>query len=168
MPPLRQLAAALLWSTCAGGSAPPLHLLVAPTGGTDASTPSSAGQQPPPVLRVLPTLAEAQRQLRAALAQGSRDAIIELLPGSHRVPRGGLLVTAEDSPSDGHTVEWRGSSGSALSGGEPVTGWSKIEGDPSLPGGVYAAPAPPSLPNGTARHLYVDGVRAARTRVNTR
>ena len=164
-PPLGQLAAGLLWSTCAGGSAPPLRLLVAPTDGTDASAPSSAGQQPPPHL--LPTLAEAQRQLRAALAQGSRDAIIELLPGSHRVPRGGLLITAEDSPSDGHTVEWRGSASSALSGGEPVTGWSKLN-DPSLAAGVYAAPAPPSLPNGTARHLYVDGVRAARTRVNTR
>ena len=120
MPPLGQLAAGLLWSTCAGGSAPPLRLLVAPTDGTDASAPSvhrrsSAGQQPPPLLRVLPTLAEAQRQLRAALAQGSRDAIIELLPGSHRVPRGGLLITAEDSPSDGHTVEWRGSASTALS-----------------------------------------------------
>jgi hypothetical protein len=93
--------------------------------------------------------------------------VIELLPGSHRVPKGGLIITAEDSPSeDQHTVVWRGSADSALTGGSPVTGWTKLN-DPSLPAGLYIAPAPPLLPNGTARHLYVDGARATRTRVNT-
>jgi hypothetical protein len=54
---------------------------------------------------------------------------------------------------------------SVVSGGEPVTGWTVVSGDPSLPKGVVAAPAP-KLPAGAARHLYVGGVRAARTRVN--
>ena len=40
--------------------------------------------------------------------------------------------------------------------------------DPSLPAGVWAAPAPPLPPSsgGAARHLFVEGVRATRTRVN--
>ena len=37
---------------------------------------------------------------------------------------------------------------------------------PGLPAGVFAAPAP-HLPTGTARHLFVDGVRARRTRMNS-
>ena len=154
-------APVLLSATLAAVAASPMTLYVHPTRGSDAHA-GTALEQP------LATLGGAQTRLRAALAAGEeRDVVVELLPGSHRVPRGGLLITAEDSQSDGHTVEWRGSASSALSGGEPVTGWSKLN-DPSLAAGVYAAPAPPSLPNGTARHLYVDGVRAARTRVNTR
>eukprot|EP01043_Picozoa_sp_COSAG02_P050449 COSAG02_NODE_5186_length_4558_cov_15.067728_1_plen_289_part_00 len=165
LPPLRQLAACcLLWSTAGALEPPALHLLVAPIDDDSTDAPGSVGHQ---AASLLPTLEEAQRQLRAALAQGSRDAVIELLPGSHRVPEGGLVITAEDSPSeDRHAVVWKGSAGSALSGGSPVTGWTRLN-DPSLPTGLYIAPAPPSLPNGTARHLYVDGVRAARTRVNT-
>ena len=73
------------------------------------------------------------------------------------------MITAEDSTS---TVIWRGASNgsTSVSGGEAVTGWTATT-DPSLPKGTMAAPAP-KLPSGVARHLYVDGVRAFRTRVN--
>jgi hypothetical protein len=109
-----------------------------------------------------PTLLAAQAALRAALSAAPRSNITVSLPrGFHRVPAGGLLLTAADSPAEGHAVTWRGEAGSVVSGGENVTGWSPY---PAMPG-VWAAPAPPGLATSTSRQLYVNGARAARTRV---
>ena len=104
----------LLWST-AKAMEPPLHLLVAPS--DDGTNPSGRVAAQTDASTLMSTVEQAQHQLRAALAQGSRDVVIELLPGNHRVAEGGLVITAEDSPfEDRHTVVWRGSAGSALSG----------------------------------------------------
>jgi hypothetical protein len=167
------LLLALAGVAAAGPSSPPLTLWVHPqTVGTD-DLEAAAGLSEATPLR---SLSAAQQKLRAALLeQPQRDVVIELLPGSHRVPSGGLLLTAEDSPPPGSTVTWRGRGGdgsagaaplasTAVSGGEPVTGWTAVS-DPTLPKGVMAAAAP-ALPSGGARHLYVEGVRASRTRVN--
>lgn len=110
------------------------------------------------------TLADAQQNLRDILLQnnGAVDVTILLEPGLHRVPPGGLRLTAEDSPSEGHVVAWIGSS-AIVSGGENVTGWA-LANDPTLPTGVYKAAVPSAVPsNGFSRQLYVDGVRAKRT-----
>ena len=103
----------------------------------------------------------AQLQLR------SRDITVELAPGSHRVPVGGLQLGPHHSPTNPlHTVRWVGASnGSALSGGELVTGWKAATGHVGLPHGTMVAPAP-KLPAGLARHLFVNGQRAQRTRRN--
>ena len=110
------------------------------------------------------TLAGAQEALRAALQEHGRavSVTLTLAPGTHRVPSGGLVLTAADSPAAGHTVTWRGSAGTVLSGGDNVTGWA-LANDPALPAGVYSAPIPPALAGRSSRQLYVDGVRAART-----
>lgn len=116
-------------------------------------------------LGAVPTLAAAQGALRAALAAhgGAVDVEVSLAPGTHRVPRGGLALTAADSPAPGHRVTWRGAGRlrTSLSGGANVTGWLPLN-DPSLPAAVVAAPAPAELLD-TSRQLYVDGVRARRT-----
>lgn len=148
----------LLCSAPASGGEP-LTLFVHPVLGDDGAP--SAGWTPDMPLK---SLAETQRRLRGVLReQPGRSLVVELLPGSHRVPRGGLVITAEDSTS---TVIWRGSSNgsTSITGGEAVTGWTATT-DPSLPKGTMVAPAP-KLPSGVARHLYVNGVRASRTRVN--
>ena len=142
--------------------AEPLHLFVKPTTGGPDPNAELAGHA------ALPGLAEAQARLRLALRANPRiDVVVHLLPGTHRVPVGGFRLTEEDSPAAGTTLEWRGEPGATtVSGGEPVTGWAALR-DPRLPAGVMVAPAPAQLAAGaTARHLFVDGVRASRTREN--
>eukprot|EP01047_Picozoa_sp_COSAG01_P039571 COSAG01_NODE_3278_length_6314_cov_2.240386_1_plen_851_part_00 len=117
----------------------------------------------------LRTLSGTQQRLRQTLLHGrhKQNIVINLMPGVHRVPEGGLFLDARDSPADGHAVYWKGASRGAtsISGGEPVTGW-KPAGDPTLPKNIYSAPAPARLRGSSARHLFVDGVRAVRTRQN--
>eukprot|EP01050_Picozoa_sp_SAG11_P017581 SAG11_NODE_2551_length_3229_cov_2.569649_2_plen_520_part_00 len=114
------------------------------------------------------SLIEAQAQIRSAL-RGNRDRniIVDLGPGVHRVPVGGLRLTADDSPAPGRMLTWAGrAGGTVLSGGDNVTGWSLLNDSP-LPPGVMVAPAPATMaPGATARQLYVDGMRAQRTRMN--
>ncbi len=112
------------------------------------------------------TLDEAGRIVAEHLQLSSRDITIHLAAGSHRVPVGGLQLGPQHSPSNPrHTVRWVGAAnGSALSGGEPVTGWQLAQ-DLGLPHGTMVAPAPILL-NGLARHLFVNGARAQRSRHN--
>ena len=144
---------------------PPLRLFVDPLRGAD--TPAHGFESADGALR---SLGAASARLERVLGQDpQRDVVVELAAGSHRVPDGGLRLTAAHSPADGRSVLWRGSAagGTSVTGGSPVSGWKKL-GDPALPAAVYAAPAPalPASSGGAARHLYVDGVRAVRTRVN--
>lgn len=117
------------------------------------------------------SLAQAQLQARRAIrADRHRNIVVQLGAGTHRIAAGeGLWLTAEDSPAPGHTLTWRGAAGATVvSGGAPVGGWAPMH-DPTgtLPPGVMAAPAPTKLAIGaTARHLFVNGVRALRTRMN--
>ena len=117
------------------------------------------------------SLLEAQTRIRSALrAKRDRDVVVELGQGIHRVPPGGLRLTADDSPAPGYTLTWKGQTGGAggtvLSGGDPVTGWTLLN-DSRMPPGVMVAPVPSSIaPNATARQLYVNGTRALRTRMN--
>jgi hypothetical protein len=105
------------------------------------------------------------------LAKQSTDVVVELSPGRHRVPAGGLRIRANHTPADTkHRVLWKcvGDGECSIHGGEPVVGW-KACGDadgPSCPVGAVVAPIPVSLRGARLRHLYVNGMRANRTRTN--
>lgn len=117
------------------------------------------------------SLLRAQNILRQILHNSSNhrtNIVIELMSGIHRVPQGGLQLTQSDSPIDGFSVTWRGRNNveeppTIISGGIKVTGW-KPSDDPSLPVGVYVASIPQSLKKKFTRQLYIDSVRARRTR----
>lgn len=112
------------------------------------------------------TLGEAADMVAAHLAVSSRNITIELAPGAHRVPPGGLKLGASHSPADpDHTVIWKSEVGArtSVTGGIQVTGWKPTD-DPALPKGVMEAPVPSSWAGKRARHLYVGGARANRTR----
>ena len=47
-----------------------------------------------------------------------------------------------------------------------ITGWHEVKDDLALPDGVMVAAVPAELTGKRLRHLYVGGVRAARTRVS--
>ena len=113
-------------------------------------------------------LATAAEQLAATLReQGSSDIVVELAPGAHRVPPGGLMLGPTHSPTDpAHAVVWRAAQPgvrTSVMGGLAVTGW-KATVDTTLPKGVMQAPVPASWAGKRARHLYVGGARANRTR----
>jgi len=151
------LLSLLAAASAASASSSHVSIVVDPRGGG-----GGGGGNGPTI--VVPTLAAAQAALRAALAArgGDADVDIALAAGTHRVPRGGLVLTAADSPAEGRVVAWRGEAGAVVSGGENVTGWA-LANDPLLPPGVYRAPVPAALLGGNSRQLYVNGRRAPRT-----
>ena len=123
--------------------------------------------------RVVNTLGEAADMLASALAEPTGrwgdDVVVELAAGAHRVPPGGLVLTLAHTPDGrGRRVLWRcgGGAGScSVHGGEAVSGWKRCS-DPGCPAGAVVAPLPDALKGKRLRHLYVDGVRANRTRTN--
>jgi hypothetical protein len=84
------------------------------------------------------------RLFQAATLQrlGSVDVAIELSPGVHKVPTGGLRLGPSHSPSNPrHKVVWRAMAGArtSISGGINVTGWKNTT-DSTMPKGVMEAP----------------------------
>ena len=115
--------------------------------------------------RQLGSLAEAAEAVARAQAEDiPREIVVELGPGAHRVPPGGLQLGSEHSSSSS-PVTWRASTAgtSSIHGGIAITGW-RPAADPALPDGVVVAPVPAALKGQRLRHLYVGGVRAHRTR----
>ena len=148
------LAALLALLSGSAAAAPPLLIRVDPQGLTTLS---------------LPTLEAAADAVAAALAEGSRDVAVELAPGPHRVPAGGLRLTAAHTPgSAAHSVTWRGASGdeggpARIHGGVAITGWVPAT-DASLPAGAMVATVPAAARGRRSRQLHVGGHRANRTR----
>jgi len=139
-------------------------VVVDPNSGSD----SNSGLTPESSVRSLSRAHDVLREILHNSTNHRTNIVIELLAGTHRVPRGGLQLARSDSPANGFSVTWRGrkngeDSPTIISGGVNVTGW-KPSGDPSLPHGVYTAPIPLSLKKTTTRQLYINGVRARRTR----
>ena len=101
-------------------------------------------------------------RLESILAQngGNVDVVINLHEGSHSVPEGGLVLDQRHTPAQGHHVHWVGNGLASISGAIPVTGWRPYKANNS----VFVAPAPLDLHGASARHLWVDGRRASRTR----
>ena len=101
-------------------------------------------------------------RLASTLAQndGNVDVVINLHGGSHHVPEGGLVLDHRHTPSEGHHVHWIGNGVASISGAIAVTGWRPSKANTS----IFVAPAPSDLHGAPARHLWVDGRRASRTR----
>ena len=130
------------------------------------------------------TLGEAAAAVAAALGashggEGSRtgatllaadsDLVVELAAGPHRVPAGGLQLTAAHTPADrGRTVTWRCAAGDgscSVHGGEIVSGpWVPCKAGACADPRTLVAPVPAALKGKTLRHFFVNGVRASRTR----
>ena len=87
------------------------------------------------------------------------DVHIWLAGGTYRLGAP-FVLTAEDSGTETSSVLYEAMPGQnpIISGGIRVTGWKQIDSARNL----WSAPAPERLK--TARQLYIDGVRATRTR----
>ena len=111
------------------------------------------------------TLAAAAGEVAAALRRASSDIVVRLAPGEHLVPAGGLRLGPEHTPAEArHTVTWQGAGAASVSSACNVTGWAPAPASAGFPAGTVAAPAPAALGGAVVRHLWVDGVRAPRTR----
>jgi len=126
------------------------QIYVSPTG-NDAHP----GTQAQPVR----TLQHARDLVRNRNRQMSADLTLYLEPGIYRLSQP-LILDARDSGSNGHSVIYAGASGGfpVISGGVAISGWKLVDRARNL----WTAPAPEALKN--ARQLYIDGVRATRTR----
>jgi hypothetical protein len=171
------LTGLLLLLAPATGQVVQLEVTVDPLRGSDALTEHGGGCRASHEMRLpaaaLRSLEGAQQWLQAAatcLEDQPANITVYLAPGTHNVPRGGLQLGPADSPRHGH-VHWKGSSldgtpsGSSISGGVAVVGWQPAVLEPGLPPGVWEAEVPADLPVGfVARHMFVNGHRAKRTR----
>lgn len=144
---------------CCGGSPIVFHVSASSELLQPPTTPPAQG------VWQLGSLAEVAEAVKRVQAEDiPRDIVVELGPGAHRVPSGGLQLGREHSSSS--KVTWRASAAgtSSIHGGIAITGW-RLAADPALPDGVVVAPVPAALKGQRLRHLYVGGVRAHRTRV---
>jgi hypothetical protein len=107
-----------------------------------------AAAVPHPPLRVVRSLAEAATYLatlfRGGDGGGSRDVVVQLAAGAHRVPVGGLRLTQEHSPASArHRVRWMaaphrpGSAAPSIHGGSVIRGWRPTRGAPTAPPGMH-------------------------------
>jgi hypothetical protein len=148
----------LSWATSVATEDGPLKLFVHPSLGDDRNDGGSAAEP-------LRSLAETRDRLAAAMRQQPlRDVVVSLGPGSHIVPTGGLRLGREHSPGASHRVVWHGKRGASVSSATPVTSWKPALASSGLPRGTFVAPAPAVLNGTQVRHLWVNGMRAARTR----
>jgi len=101
------------------------------------------------------------RTLQHALevSRASNDWQILLRSGTYRM-MSPLVLTAADSGSAVHARVFAAAVGAhpVLSGAVQITGWKQVDAAKNL----WAAPVPPSVKN--SRQIYVNGVRAFRTR----
>jgi hypothetical protein len=112
-------------------------------------SPSGADNNTGTSTSPLLSIAAAQKAARAAVASSSGDVNVNLGPGVYPLSAP-LVLTAADSGTNGHKVNWLGS-GATLSGGLKVSGWTAGSN------GIYSA----SVPAGTkSRNLYVNGKAA--------
>ncbi len=141
----------LVLSSVAASAAASSQIYVSPTG-NDANP----GTQARPV-RTLEHARDLARVLKRK--QSGRDVRIWLAGGTYRLSQP-LVLTAEDSGAGGSHVVYAALPGQwpILSGGVQVKGWKRIDASRNL----WSAPAPEQVKS--ARQMYIDGVRASRTR----
>ncbi len=121
-------------------------------GGDDANPGTQA--------RPVRTLEHAVALARGLEASAAGDVTIELAGGSYRLMQP-LALTADDSGrSSGHSLIFAAQAGAhpIVSGGIQIRGWKKVDGAKN----IWAALVPSTV--AATRQLYVDGVRASRTR----
>jgi hypothetical protein len=123
-------------------------------------TPQGDDSNPATAARPIRTLLHARDLVRARNQQMTADLVVYLAPGTYRLSAP-LLLDARDSGSGGHNVVYRSAvegQRAVVSGGVAVSGWKLADRARNL----WSAPAPASLEN--TRQLYVNGVRAHRSR----
>ncbi|MFD8321212.1 hypothetical protein [Kitasatospora purpeofusca] len=104
------------------------------------------------------SLVGARDLVRSLAPRMASDIRVLLRGGTYRLDRT-FELAPQDSGTGGHTVHWQAYPGEepVLSGARKVTGWSLVDAGT----GLHRA----AVPSGTeSRQLYVDGVRAERTR----
>lgn len=116
---------------------------------------NNSGTQSQPVR----TLDRARDLVRGLSQNMTGDITVWLAEGTYRLPAP-LTLEAQDSGTGGHNVIYAAMAGQqpVISGGEQVSGWKLVDAQKNL----WSAPAPNGLTN--TRQLYVNGVRADRTR----
>lgn len=123
-------------------------------------SPHGNDSNPGTLTRPLRTLQKARDLARTRNRRMTADLRIYLEPGTYRLTEPFVLDT-RDSGSGGHSIIYQSAhSGdlAVISGGVPLTGWKLVDRARNL----WSAPAPGGLKN--ARQIYIDGVRAGRTR----
>jgi hypothetical protein len=120
-----------------------------------AGRDGAAGTQQRPVR----TLDRALALARAARAKTAGDVIVSLAGGTYRLAQP-LALLPEDSGTGGHNLVFTAERGQhpIISGAVRIGGWKKFDAAKN----IWAAPLPAGAVN--ARQLYIDGVRATRTR----
>src|SRR5580692_993182 len=119
--------------------------------GNDASRGTAA--------RPVRSLERAVVLARSEAAKANGDVTIEFAGGTYRLAHP-LELTPEDSGRSGHNLVFRATPGErpVLSGSIRIAGWKRIDESRNL----WAAPVPASATG--SRQIYIDGVRATRTR----
>lgn len=151
---LLTLAAGLILSPCLTLAAPspasPQAVYISPEG---------SDQNPGTRLRPFYTLERARDWARSWNQNQSTDLAIYLEGGTYRLARP-LVLTAQDSGNAGHNIIYAAAPGQhpVVTGGIRITGWTLADKRLHL----WSAAAPPAFTY--TRQLYVNGVRAERTR----
>jgi Right handed beta helix region/Fibronectin type III domain/Protein of unknown function (DUF1565) len=105
------------------------------------------------------TLERALALARASHAKAAADVTISLAGGTYRLAQP-LVLEPQDSGAHGHELVFAAEPGQhpILSGAVRITGWKKFDAARN----IWAARLPSDADN--SRQLYIDGVRATRTR----
>jgi len=119
------------------------------SGGLDA--PNAQGSDGP-----LPSIAAARDRIRTLRTSGAKGPMTILVRGGTYRLDEPIVLTPEDSGTPAGPLTIAGYPGElpVLSGGQPITGWTRGEGR------VWSAPTTASF-----RQLFVDGRRAQRARL---
>jgi hypothetical protein len=136
-----------------------LSLLAAPCFAQIHVSPAGRDTNPGTAQKPVRSLERALALAQAAQAKAAGDVAVTLAGGTYRLAQP-LTLGAQDSGANGHNLVFMAEPGQhpIVSGAVRVTGWKKFDAAKN----IWSAPLPPGV--GNSRQLYVDGVRATRTR----
>ena len=122
-------------------------------------SPSGRDSNPGTLRRPVRTLEHALALARTAMATAQGDVTISLAGGTYRLTHP-LVLRSRDSGTNGHNLVFAAEAGQhpVISGAVGVTGWKEFD----VSKNIWKAPLPTGVDD--SRQLYVDGVRATRTR----
>ncbi len=122
-------------------------------------SPQGHDSNPGTLNRPFRTLTRAQQAVRQVNANMTGNILVSLASGRYRLSRPIKLI-ARDSGTNGFLVIYRNMRGARpeICGAVRITGWKRLD----APRNLWAAPAPPQLQD--TRQLYINGIRALRTR----
>jgi len=136
-----------------------LGLLAVPCMAQIHVSPSGNDMNPGTATRPIRTLEKAVVLARAAKLKATGDTTIALAGGVYHLERP-LILTPDDSGANGHYLVMSAEPGQqpVVSGGAQITGWKLYDQAKN----IWTATVPKKFT--ASRQLYIDGVRASRTR----